>query len=64
MSDLSDAELTGVILKVFPFVASSYIKIARAAIAADRARQAEIRFIVADEPWLKAEDVQARLSQP
>lgn len=53
--DMTDDELTAVILKVYPMVAKVHLKIARAAIEADRARA-----IVMGEPWLKSAEVQER----
>lgn len=54
--DMTDSELTAVLLRVVPFVAKPYLDMARAAIEADRARQ-----LVRAEPWLKSGDVQDRL---
>ena len=53
--DMTDTELTTVLLKVYPHVATPHLKMARAAIAADRARR-----IVRAEPWLKSAEVRER----
>lgn len=55
-SNMNDAELTAVLLKVYALVATPHLAMARAAIAADRARQ-----IVRAEPWLKSADLQERV---
>ena len=57
--DMTDDELITVILKVYPMVAKVHLKIARAAIEADRARR-----IVQAEPWLKADEVRERGRKP
>lgn len=54
--DMTDAELTSVLLKVYAMVATPHLVMARAAIAADRARR-----VVNAEPWLKSAEVQERV---
>jgi hypothetical protein len=54
--DMTDSELTALLLKVYPHVATPHLKMARAAIAADRTRR-----LVLAEPWLKAGEVSERM---
>jgi hypothetical protein len=54
--DMTDSELTALLLKVYPHVATPHLKMARAAIAADRTRR-----LVLAEPWLKSAEVSERV---
>jgi hypothetical protein len=54
--DMTDSELTALLLKVYSHVATPHLKMARAAIAADRTRR-----LVHAEPWLKSAEVSERV---